>query len=77
MSYAEIKTTGDDLIFKVNGQEIVRIKPSGQMEVSGTVTFDGGSSLTCNSSYEGVMRYDADTNYVFVCNGTRWRQLSL
>lgn len=75
---AAIKTTGDDLVFKVSGNEVLRIKPSGRMQVKGTIKFKGSATsdaMECNASSEAVIRYDTVRKATVVCNGIRWQKL--
>ncbi len=45
------------------------------MDVNGSIRM-GSSGATCNSTYEGTMRFNSTTDQVQVCDGTAWKSIA-
>ena len=71
-AYAALDSLDGGWVLKSDGQEVARITEDG-LEVIGAMKLPT-ISVSCSSSYEGVMRYNAGV--VEICDGTSWTEIS-
>ncbi len=62
---------GSNVYYSTGNVGIGVTNPVVAMDVNGSIRM-GSSGATCNSTYEGTMRFNSATDQVQVCDGTAW-----